>query len=423
MNVERHLILLKPGGSVKPGQASALSNALDVYLPALLEARYPRHPHFGKPFTKKRVEELVATFGKLVDSDDKQLPGDRAQLEEWRGTLGELGIVRITERSLFLSEAGLLHALENRRRQQSLEKPSVRQVRAWIDERGHMGLESEVEDLILRCYARLYARTFVAYDRPYEPKAGSTIPDDVMLEQPPLPLQDEWQKALSLAAATFGKTLPGKALHADNLKRFEQLIKDELQNKAPAAARLPALLNEWARDHGVDAIADRLRTAQSADALCAQLAGKTGKQAVETLASFHAETSAKAVGQSLATAAANLQVLGDTLVRGAFQQLRGRASELAGADELLGRVQSTLRQDELVVALGERVRSAAVEAQDLLRPPAHTAPARGTRVRSEALQGLDAKAAISKLRDLAAQLEREPELRVKGVVELWKDEP
>jgi hypothetical protein len=126
-------------------------------------------------------------FGELVDASDAKIAADKALVEEMRGTLGELGLVRVTENAVHLVEDRTLQALEKMRLQQAVDSPTVGQVRRWHDENDKMGLEDEAEDLVVRCYARHAARTFMYFGKPYQPVAGTAMPEDVVLEKPELP--------------------------------------------------------------------------------------------------------------------------------------------------------------------------------------------------------------------------------------------
>ncbi len=365
LGVETHLRLLKQGAQLQPLLVANLASALDVYVPALLEARYPRHPQLGPSLTPARTARLVEKLGEIVDAEDKRIPADRELLKEMSGTLGELGIVRVTETSVHLLEDRTLQDLEKKRQQKGVDAPTAGEIRRWIDESGKMGLQIEALDLVLRCYARWAARTLVRWGKPFEGKAGQEIPDDVVLEKPPLPSQADWAKALAAAGEAFGVALPGKALHADNLKRFQALLAAALEKVSMAAYQLPVTLRGRLGEMGLGESVDRLRTATSADRLCAGLRNKTARDQVAVLAGATLETSAKAVGRSLGTAVETVRVLDDALVFGVFGQL-GAIEGSAAAQGVIERVTQALRQDELNEPLAPCLRALAEEGQRLL---------------------------------------------------------
>lgn len=379
-SLDQHLHLLKAGARLEVPPVPNLSEAITAYVQGLLAARWPRHPDFREKLSgtsgSRLVEELLTRFGELVDSPERRLPADRTLIDEMRGTFGELGMVRVSESAIHLVEDRALLELENQRRKAADDAPTVAQIARWFDESGRMGLEPAAVGLIVRAYARWSARTLTHFGKPYVPQPGKPIPGDVVLEKPELPGQADWQDALEQAGAAFGIALPGKALHADNLKRFEAAVASKLGELAAAATALPGALARWAELVGVPPDADRLRTARAADALCASLNGQRGVALVHALASARLETSARAVGSSLSAARAQVDVLGQRIRLGVVQQLAARASELPGGAALLERLAATLRQDEVNQALAERARALSDEAQELLAGPAPQPPSR-----------------------------------------------
>ena len=147
-SIEAHVQLLKPGAKLAARVPPNFAEAVETYVADLLTTRWPRHPKLGDKLTKRRVEHLVEVFGQLVDADDKRLPAERALLEEARDTLGELGLVRVTEGMLHLVEDRLLQELEKRRAQKAVDQPTVGQLRQWLDDTGKLGLQAEAEDLV-----------------------------------------------------------------------------------------------------------------------------------------------------------------------------------------------------------------------------------------------------------------------------------
>ncbi|MFW6031490.1 MAG: hypothetical protein ACOC9T_02770, partial [Myxococcota bacterium] len=341
MAIDDHLQVLTSGAQVRLEVVPNLAESVDPLVQSLLEQRYPRHPKLGRKLTKPLIDKLVERFGEIVDSEEKRIPADKGLVDEMRATLEQLGLVRVTETAVHLVEDRLLSPLERKRQQKAADRPEVGEVRQWVDEAGTMGLQSDAMDLLVRCYARWSARTLVTGDQPYEAKAGKPIPDYVVLEKPDLPSAAAWQGALSLAGAAFGVTLPGRALHGDNLKRFEAAVGKALSAKADACARLPGLIQRWVGALGMDGgDMERLRTAESADALCAALRGQEGKDQVERLAEFTPVTSARALGASIGSVEEVARVLDDALVLGSFEQLHDRRQTLEGAEEVLDRART-----------------------------------------------------------------------------------
>jgi hypothetical protein len=403
-----HLHALKAGAELRPSIGPRFGDALDNYIPALLSARYPRHPAFTRPLGAKsaaRVERLLEWFAQIVDAPDKRIPADRDQVEEMRGTLAELGLVRVTENAVHLLEDRMLQDIERRRQQRSVDHPQAGQVRSWIDETGTLGLQSEVLDLVVRAYARWSCRTLVHFDRPHEPKVGRTIPDDVVLLRPELPSQSTWNAALDMAGSSLGIALPGKALHADNLKRFEVALAEKLRPLVAPSAALPPLLERWIADFGDLATAERLRTARSGDDFVKALLVPTVTEQIDVLASFPAQTSPRAMGKSLATAQATVELLEDELVRGVFHQLAALPPAKKEAQDILRTLSDALRQDELHCSLAARARGLAKDGQRLLIVQPPLPPTRLTTQVRRQIQGASRAEALSALAAVVSEVE------------------
>jgi len=359
--VDDHRLLLKPGIRLDPALPPNLGMALEHYVGSLLDRRFSRHPPFQGKISKQLVARMLEFFEALVDAPERKLPVDKDARQEVQALLEPLGLSRTTESMAFLCEDAVLQMLENTRNQGAVETPTVGQVRSWMDPKRAMGLPLEIADLVVRAYARWAARTLVRNGAPYEVQPGVALHSEVELEKPPLPTQTEWSKALDAAGHLFGITLAGKALHADNLKRFETQLKATLKD-TQAVAALPALLAKRLAEYGNVSDAPRLVTAKSADTLCAALAGKNGLALVQALAGFVAQTSPQAVGKSIARAQETSAALEAGLTFGVFAQLKNREP---GVD-LLVQLASALSQDELNVELAARLRGLAEAGQKLL---------------------------------------------------------
>lgn len=405
-HVDSNLYVLKAGARVKPGLAGTLADALGNYVEALLEERYPRHPKLTHKLTRQRVDRLVDRFGQICDDDSKRATFEKDAVEEMRGTLGELGLVRTSEGAVHLREDETLQRIENERRKKNVVRPSVGEVKGWNDETGAMGLQADAADLVVRCYARWSSRTLVQFDQPYEATAGRAIPADVELEKPDLPSQSEWKVGLDQAGACFGVTLSGKALHADNLKRLEAQLTASIKEAGGPATAIPGLLKQRLGELGMGEDVDRLTTAVSADQLCAVMAGKSGLEQVRVLAGYAPKTSGRAVGSSLADADAVKRVLEDSLVFGQFLRLQA-LDGVAGADDLLDKVREAMRQDQVTVKLHERLTTLARQAVSIPPPPVPepTPVPDGAKTEVITLAATGRTAALKALDDLRAKVD------------------
>lgn len=400
--IEQHLYVLTPGAQVAIGIAPNLAGSKQALASGLLDARYPRHPVFTKPLSAQRVARLLDKFAELLTAENKLIPADRELHGEMLGTLGELGIVRVTETSVQLVEDRRLQVIENRRLQLGVERPTVGEVRHWLDEGRKMGLEIEAQDLVVRCYALWSRRTFELHGKPYEPK--SPLHPEATLEKPELPEQSEWTQALAKASQCLGVTFAGRFLSPDNLGRFRALVSDKVDKAAGGCAELPPLLVRRNARLKLDADTDRLQTARSADQLCVSLRGRSGVEQVRALAHYEPKSGGAAVGQQVGRVDGLVDLLRDDILFGVFDQLTARRGEAPGAEELLEQVVAALRQDEVIVGLGERLRDLARQAQRLLhveeKGPRHEI------VLQQRLQALGSAAIRSKLHQLVADVEK-----------------
>ncbi len=383
-SLSQHFFVLKPESKVRPSFGGTLGVAKTSCIPEMLAERYPRHPNLRK-LTRLVVERVLERFADLLERDGKALDvTEKDDLEKLRGTLGELGIVKVSEGAVHLVPDRTLLELEQRRRQRNVDQPTVGELRGWIDENHKMGLQPEALDLVVRAYTMWAARTAVLYGKPYAPAFATQIPDDVVLEKPELPSQADWEKAIVQAGFTFGITLGRKALNADNVKQFELKLAAELTRCAGDAAKTVPLLEKRLLEMGIPGDVDRLVTARSGAALCAALQGRRGVEQVRVLASFEARTSAKAIGEALAKRSAEptVKALEDKLIFGAFGRLPRGAP---GVDTILEAVTRALKVDEVHEALALTLRQQAEAANELLAgdppPPLPvTAPRPGDRV-------------------------------------------
>jgi hypothetical protein len=375
--IDRHLHLLASHEHLRPQLAADLQQALDRYIAALLDERYPQHPRLSRLLSSTFIGQAIEAFDRLYEREDGRLELDATRLRDLAGTLGELGLVSTSETAL-LRRDDAVHELERACAQHTITEPSAENVMQWFDPEGKKGLQAPVQALVVRALARASKRTLVERDgsRLYEFAPGKPMPGAVLLRKPELPSQVEWEKGLAMAAPCFGLTLPGRALHAENLDKFATALERIMANQAEAALALPGALRRWYASLGLTTDGDagerrRLVTAQSGRELISSLRGQRGVEQIRVLAGFAAQTSAEAVGRSLATASSSLRVLDSNLTRGVFEQLSRRVGE--DAIDLVDQARKLLRQNELEASIAELLPQLADRGQSILVE--HTPPA------------------------------------------------
>jgi hypothetical protein len=363
--VDQHVRCLKPGAQLVQRATASLRDALEAMVDAALDARYPRHPKFKKSLGPKETDTLVERFGKLVDTEDKRMTVDPGVASDMGAVLGELGLVSTRETVVTLLRDQTLQRLEQARLRDGTDRPTVGQLRRWLDDSGTMGLLPLAEDLVIRCYARAYARTFTLHGKPYPVTARKGLADEVELELPDLPDLAVWDRAYDKAATLFGLSLPSRARHGDNLKGFEAHVTEKLKVAAMAAGRAPELLKKRLAQRGHEGGAARLTTMTSAQQLVDELHDLRGRALVEAVERFEPQTSASALQRQLIRLDTAVQILADDLVFGPFAQLGGYGEK---GRAILDRVDGVLTQDELNKPLSD-LRQLANEALGVITPP------------------------------------------------------
>jgi hypothetical protein len=375
---ERSLHLLRAGhGAIEPRLAPGLAQALEAYARAVLDERYPRHPRFGRRITPHVVREAAQLFAEVADTDDRRLPTSKQRAEVAEDVLAPLALARVVEGgAVHLVEDRTLRFLENERHRRGLERPTVDEMREIYDESRQMGLPRVVEDLVIRCYARVHGRELVSLDRPFEGDASKPLPGEVLLERPDLPSQEAWSSARARAGELFGYTSARTLLGAENLRALEKAVLAAVGDAATAARALPESLEDAMRRlaPGAPTKTDRLTTARSAAALVDALERRRGRALIEALAAAKLETSAIAVRDSLRTSRDVTRALGDALVTRPLERAAQRQNDTLKLSAIVEAVGKALARDELHGALVPALQQLAQQAFDELEPHAPVAP-------------------------------------------------
>lgn len=162
-----------------------------------------------------------------------------------------------------------------------------------------------------------------------------------------LPEPTTWARAVLLGTAVLGVSMSDRTLTAKNVELFGQKIRDAVRPLSPVAWALLQALEARVASIGVPVESDRVRTAQSANALCEAVAKAPAPVIVELLAHARLETSSSAVQATLASASQALATLEDPYVITALRKLVQLERSDLSASKYLREVRQILQQDEM----------------------------------------------------------------------------
>lgn len=192
------------------------------------------------------------------------------------------------------------------------ENPDVADMKSWMgDDRG---LPREIENLLIMVYAEQTNRAFVRFGGNFIPKLDD-LPGELELRQEVLPSEDEWQETRKRIADLFGDDL-SRLLNASNLASLGEKFSDNggyiAKFKADCDAlpnRLQLILHKLGVSEDEASECDRVKTAKAARAFFDAVEGQEPTPLVKAIAAARIETSGKALGRSIKSAATVLASL------------------------------------------------------------------------------------------------------------------
>ncbi|MEN3582592.1 PglY protein [Streptomyces sp. ZYX-F-203] len=277
-----HLMSLQPGYTrTRPEPAVGFEENLLLLADGLLGARHPKHPDFDPRLTRKAVttRELKTTLEwvtKAMEDGSRRVVVDSHQLPVVRRIAHALQLGEVHDGPLNVTTDWRL-----RINKKAAESPdagpelSVDEIRDWIEDLGHTGLDRHVVNLIIATYALLDDRTWVYQTSPL-PKAPELerIGPGYGLRAVELPTEDEFHTALGRAGTIFGRTV-SRVLFARNVARLAEGVRAVAEDHRVAVGEVRTLLTERAAPLGLTgaggADAPRLKSTKAAADLVARL--------------------------------------------------------------------------------------------------------------------------------------------------------
>ncbi len=331
----------------------SLKEAFERLLDRLFAYRYPAHPEFEEEARLPILRGVRTVLQQAIAAEGGRVHvADKATRQHVRSIANPLKLGEMAETHFVLGH----HWPQHFSRLHHLESggdgaaTTVGMLRRWIDQPQVMGLPDEVANLVILTFAEQTNRSF-RMGGAVMPPALEKLPDDWQLRQEALPPGDHWRQALHRTHVLFG-LVPPEMLNAANVATLAGQVADQVLEVRPAVERICRDLPERLRTFGADpAVAHRLKTARSAQALLASLATVSGAELVSTLAQTEVATSEAAMSQTIGKAAMLDDALNKTdwAIFEAVGKLADERRSAAGA--LLARTAEVLAADEHVIAL------------------------------------------------------------------------
>ncbi len=278
--------------------ASTLDKAVEQLLHQALDWQFPGHPDFksdevtiGRKLVEKAYEYLSDA---LRDPERRKSLPQRAERLQLRALLEPLNLAQVTDQYLFPTDYWYAH-FERAHHDAGGGALSVGQLRQYIDRPKTMGIETDLQDLVILFYAAWTDRSFRGRFSAIDPKIG-TLKDDWQLIQEQLPSREAWETAAKRAADLLGVPASSVLLNAGVLASFSKGVQERANLFIEPARQLLAQLNETE--------SDRYKTAYRSHQLLSKIVNaKTALEVVDALDSAPADIADRTLAVSMSSAA------------------------------------------------------------------------------------------------------------------------
>lgn len=374
---------LEPEFRLQRPSGSTVDRGLEQLLHQALDWQFPGHPDFrsdefkAESIGRKLIEKAYGyILEALRDPDRRKSLLQRQERLQLRALLEPMNLAQITDQYLFPLDYWYTH-FEKAHHDAGGGDLTVGKLRDYLDKPKPMGLDTDLEDLIILVYASSTNRSFQAIWGAAEPKLGS-LKDDWQLIEEQLPSREAWEAATRRADALFGVGASSLLLNASALANFSKQVQQKANDFLEASRKLLGVLPE--QD------SNRYRTAKQSYDLLQRLT--TAKAALDVVGVLDATTSGikdDILARSIKTAEAVAQELSSP-TWSVVKTLRGITAEPYAtlAKAILDSVDQATRSDEYATPLVQSLHKAVAETTDLLErvhkasapPPAPQGPIR-----------------------------------------------
>jgi hypothetical protein len=342
---------------------ATLRDAVTSVLGSALTARYPKHPEIERGVEEVRRAELNAVLElarKAVDAGGRLANVDRAAGTRVRRLVTAYGVGALRETTYAL-DAQHFAFFDEFTRAAGTGDVTVGTLRGVLAERG---MTTDTMDLLVLAWAKITDREWHrAGARTAEPGIGGLVPD-MLLREPLLPSEEEWQIALTRAKTLFGVGADEYHLSTAALERVSDGLVSKVRPAVQATDSAATELTAHFETLGLNETALRWQSVTRARDLIALLSAADGPVArIEALAQFDLPAEPQTIAKSISAA-------GDMVaaIRGANWGLIDRLPSLGGerAAQALVQLREVASQSELHAPLKPALDAAAHAATEAL---------------------------------------------------------
>ena len=371
--VEERLVPLdtfQPRMPVGATMKDAVSGLLDQWF----EYRYPAHPLFEQDVRAGALRKVLEEVQRGAQQLDQRLFVEDHSVRRILAALASpLKLGTMGQNHFVLSNHWADHFARMHARDGAGGPLTVGLLRKWIDEPRPMGLQPDIQNLVVLAFAAQADRTLT---RDGAPTLGSLdrLEDILELREQPLPSEESWARARERAGALFGIVI-GEVRKAATLASLATELKSKAEAVRPLLSEVARALRAPMESFEVPTSASRLVTLRCAQTLISEIIGAGDSlAAVAALAAANLETSEAAVSRCLGSAQEVRDSLGaaDWGIISAGVGLTDQRRPAAEA--LLSKLFEALQADQHAIPLRPVLRDVQARASRLLAEPTQSAP-------------------------------------------------
>lgn len=355
-------VTLAPDYDPRKPSSPSFSDAVVAVLNGGLDARFPSHPDVDRGAEEVRRAEFTAVLDlarEAMAKGGRIDTVDRTTASRVRRVVDAYGVGTLSEVTYVLDTA---HFARHDDFTKALAggDPTVGTLRGAL---AHTGMTTDAQDLLILAWVALTDRQLLRYGSPAGSPGIGGLANDITLQEPVLPSQEDWTNALTRAKAIFGVGANEYHLSSGAVQRLGDELLTKLRQLDPGATDLVGALEGHKDILGLGDVSPRLATARRARDLVEALRDADHVSRIRVIAEFDLPGELHPLARSLTSAADVAAAL-----QGANWQLLNQLPNLAGerAASALMALRGAADADQMHVDLAPALTAAAHEVTQIL---------------------------------------------------------